>query len=106
MMMTVKGKHRLRGPVLAALAVGLACGGAPKSERKKQPARPVAKVSAVVPESGPTAIPRPSTEGLPDANFQVGDRFPPLILPDLDGQHRSIAEFGGKKVILHIFGSW
>lgn len=38
--------------------------------------------------------------------FTVGQPFPNLVLPTLDGKPRSIADFRGKKVILHIFASW
>ena len=37
----------------------------------------------------------------------VGQPFPPLVLPDAaTGRARSIAEFRGRKLILHIFASW
>lgn len=37
----------------------------------------------------------------------VGQPFPTLVLPSLnDGRPMSIADFRGKKVILHIFASW
>jgi len=44
---------------------------------------------------------------MPDHPFQPGTRFPTLALPALeDGRPRSIADFRGQKVILHIFASW
>ncbi len=40
-------------------------------------------------------------------SIKVGEPFPDLPLPDMvDGQPRSIADFRGQKVILHIFASW
>ncbi len=37
----------------------------------------------------------------------VGEAFPDLVLPSLeDGRPVSLAEFRGKKVILHVFASW
>ncbi len=38
--------------------------------------------------------------------FVVGRPFPNLVLPALDGKPMSLADFRGKKVILHIFASW
>jgi hypothetical protein len=41
------------------------------------------------------------------APIAVGQPFPNLVLPDaVDGRARSIAEFRGEKLILHIFASW
>ncbi len=37
----------------------------------------------------------------------VGEPFPTLALPSItDGEARSIAEFRGQKLLLHIFASW
>lgn len=42
----------------------------------------------------------------PDS-IRVGAPFPNVVLPSLkDGRPMSIADFRGKKVILHIFASW
>jgi hypothetical protein len=39
--------------------------------------------------------------------FHEGQLFPATVFPSiLDGRPRSIADFRGKKVILHIFASW
>jgi hypothetical protein len=39
--------------------------------------------------------------------FKVGQPFPDLILPSAeDGQPTSLAQYRGKKVLLHIFASW
>ena len=39
--------------------------------------------------------------------FEVGQPFPDIVLPSLgDGRRASIADFRGKKVILHVFASW
>lgn len=40
------------------------------------------------------------------APLNVGQPFPPLSFPDLDGVPKSIADFQGHKTILHIFASW
>ncbi len=37
---------------------------------------------------------------------QVGEPFPDLALPTLEGSVRSISDFRGQKVILHVFASW
>lgn len=45
--------------------------------------------------------------GMAPLPFQVGEPFPAIALPTLeDGRPRSIADFRGQKVILHIFASW
>ncbi len=39
--------------------------------------------------------------------IEVGRPFPALHLPDAaDGRPRSIADFRGRKVLLHVFASW
>jgi hypothetical protein len=43
----------------------------------------------------------------PPGPFEVGRPFPLLALPDAaSGKARSIAEFRGRKIILHVFASW
>jgi len=38
--------------------------------------------------------------------LDVGKPFPAMTFPDLDGQPKSIADFLGKKTVLHLFASW
>ena len=39
--------------------------------------------------------------------LDVGDRFPDLVLPSLDGgEPTSIASFRGRKLALHVWASW
>lgn len=39
--------------------------------------------------------------------FEVGDRFPEVVLPSLaDGTPLSIASFRGRKLVLHVWASW
>ena len=39
--------------------------------------------------------------------IEVGKPFPDLVLPDVaTGQPRSVAEYRGHKVVLHVFASW
>jgi len=39
--------------------------------------------------------------------FEVGEPVPDLVLPSLeDGKPASLAEFRGRKFILHMFASW
>jgi len=45
-------------------------------------------------------------QGLPPIPFQVGQSFPRIPLPSTDGRPASIADFRGKKLILHVFASW
>ncbi len=40
------------------------------------------------------------------AQLKQGQPFPSLVFPDLDGEPKSIADFTGKKTILHIYASW
>lgn len=43
----------------------------------------------------------------PDAGFAVGEQFPDIPLPTLDGSElRSVSDFEGDKIILHVFASW
>lgn len=45
--------------------------------------------------------------GAADTGFDVGDRFPELVLPSLDGgEPTSIASFRGRKLVLHVWASW
>ena len=37
---------------------------------------------------------------------RVGEPFPDLALPTLEGSAKSISDFRGQKVILHVFASW
>jgi hypothetical protein len=39
--------------------------------------------------------------------FEVGQPFPAVALPALeDGRTASLADFRGKKLLLHVFASW
>ena len=38
--------------------------------------------------------------------IRVGEPFPQIAMPTLDGELRSIADFRGRKVVLHVFASW
>ena len=40
------------------------------------------------------------------AELKPGQAFPDLVLPSLDGPERSIADFRGRKIALHVFASW
>ncbi len=55
------------------------------------------------------AISGASGQAAPAASYglQVGQHFPTMAFPALeDGRPRSISEFRGKKLVLHIFASW
>lgn len=53
------------------------------------------------------ALPATTSAQMPPHPFQPGDPFPTLSLPSLeDGRPASIADFRGRKVILHVFASW
>lgn len=57
-----------------------------------------------MPGAGCQSGPGRAQEALP---FKVGQAFPALVLPAIDSGHpRSITEFRGQKLILHIFASW
>ncbi len=54
--------------------------------------------------AGPTAPDVPPT---PVDPFAIGRPVPDLVLPSADdGRPRSLAEFRGKKYVLHVFASW
>ena len=40
------------------------------------------------------------------APIVVGEPFPDLALPTLDGEIRSIKDYRGTKVVFHVFASW
>ncbi len=43
----------------------------------------------------------------PSTGFEVGQPFPAIALPALeDGRPASLADFRGKKLLLHVFASW
>lgn len=43
----------------------------------------------------------------PLPGLEVGQTFPDLVLPAVeDGRPRSLAQFRGQKLLLHIFASW
>jgi hypothetical protein len=47
-------------------------------------------------------VAEPPREGL-----AVGEAFPVLLLPGLeDGAPRSVADWRGRKLLLHVFASW
>ncbi len=47
----------------------------------------------------------PAAGGAP--RLQEGEPFPLLVLPSMiDGRPMSLADFRGRKVILHVFASW
>jgi hypothetical protein len=39
-------------------------------------------------------------------DLSVGRLFPSLVLPNLKGAPTSLADFRGRKVVLHIWASW
>ena len=40
-------------------------------------------------------------------DLEIGKPFPNLALPSLsDGEPTSVADFGGRKLVLHIWASW
>ena len=46
------------------------------------------------------------TPAIAASALRVNEPFPDLALPSLDGKPRSISDFRGKKVVLHVFASW
>jgi len=48
-----------------------------------------------------------ATAGATPPKLEVGAPFPDIVLPAMrDGSRRSISDFRGQKVVLHIFASW
>ncbi len=59
-------------------------------------------VSAGMPEGSIRA-----GEGEEESAFGIGRPFPALIFPSAeDGRPMSLAQFRGRKVLLHVFASW
>lgn len=51
---------------------------------------------------------RPAESSMdPVLKVEAGQRFPKIVLPSLeDGRPASLAQYRGKKVLLHVFASW
>ena len=48
-----------------------------------------------------------SGQGKPEVGLEVGQPFPEIVLPTIDGEEpMSIASFRGEKVFLILFASW
>ncbi len=78
----------MRKLVLATIAIGLVTAGAARLMQ--------ARIA-----EGATAPTSYSVE------FHEGQIFPTMVFPSLrDGRPSSVADFRGKKLILHIFASW
>ena len=74
--------------VLGVITIGLLSAG-------------VTGIMSVRGAQGDTA-PRPDS-----VEFHEGETFPTTVFPSLDGSRPgSVADFRGKKLILHIFASW
>ena len=44
---------------------------------------------------------------IPAAPFEIDEPFPALVLPALNGEGpSSLAQFRGRKTVLHVFASW
>ena len=78
---------RILASVPLALTVGMLTGCAPAPE-----------------DEATTEAPRATR---PSSGFEVGQPFPAVSFPGLeDGEPRSVADFKGEKLILHVFASW
>lgn len=56
---------------------------------------------------GCSAMALPVAADPPPIGFEVGKRFPEIVLPSLDdGKPLSITSFRGRKVALHVWASW
>ena len=48
-----------------------------------------------------------AAQELPQTGFAVGEPFPTTAFPSLEDEHpMSVADYRGKRLILHIFASW
>jgi hypothetical protein len=48
-----------------------------------------------------------ASDGLPPTGFEIGSPFPLVALLPADGDSPvTIADFGGTKIVLHVFASW
>ncbi|MBI4539384.1 MAG: hypothetical protein HY704_07745 [Gemmatimonadetes bacterium] len=67
--------------------------------------RIIATLTPLVVTSLPLDVSAQNPRSIP--GFAVGQSFPTLAFPALeDRRPRSIADFRGNKVILHVFASW
>lgn len=74
--------------IMGIVAIGLAAGG----------------LTGIMLTRNPEQAAPPKTDTV---EFHEGQMFPALIFPRLrDGRPGSVADFRGKKLILHIFASW
>ncbi len=49
----------------------------------------------------------PFSTSAQEEGLQIGDRFPEIVLPSLQGRTPlSIASFRGRKLVLHVWASW
>jgi hypothetical protein len=61
-------------------------------------------LTAVLSTSGSIGVPARSPNA---AEFHEGQMFPTMVFPSLaNDRPRSVRDFRGKKLILHIFSSW
>ena len=59
-------------------------------------------LAAAAAVTGPSAAAEPLQQGL-----AVGEAFPTLAFASLeDGSTRSLADYRGRKLLLHVFASW
>jgi hypothetical protein len=65
---------------------------------------PVAVAAGLLACGGNRPLERPVD---PVLKVEVGQPVPDIVLPSLqDGRPASLAQFRGKKVLLHVFASW
>ncbi|MGI9012780.1 MAG: TlpA family protein disulfide reductase [Phycisphaerales bacterium] len=41
-----------------------------------------------------------------EPRIAINEPFPVITLPALDGSMMSVADFRGKRILLHVFASW
>jgi len=67
----------------------------------------LATASALVSVTIAVSISWAQVPASPETGLEIGQPFPTMAFPAIeDGQPRSITEFRGQKLILHIFASW
>ncbi len=69
--------------------------------------RPSAWLALLLSMLAAAVAPADAGEASSAVALEVGQPFPPIVLPSMaDGTPTSLAQFRGKKLLLHIFASW
>lgn len=94
-------RSSLRRPRAAVLLVAALAGAAAGLAAAQAPAE-----SATAPIASDATSTSTSAPIVEIPSITVGEPFPELVLPTLDGQPMSLASMRGHRTMLHVFASW